>query len=59
VVAIDPSAADLDVRSPAASHERDRGVVGHLACAATVEVAQHVDRAEQLLAVGVGAQPQR
>ncbi|HEV7806372.1 MAG TPA: hypothetical protein VGO80_11165 [Solirubrobacteraceae bacterium] len=59
VVAVDRAVRTVDVGAPAARHEPDRRVVRHPPHTATVEIAQDLDGLEQLLAVGVRAQPQR
>lgn len=56
---IDPAVSQQDVGSPATRYEPEWRVVGHLAGAAAVEVAEHVDGGEQLFAVWVGAQAHR
>src|SRR5450755_3705158 len=56
---VDPAVSQQDVGSPATGHEPDWRGIGHLASAAAIEVAEHVDGGEQLCAVRVGAQTQR
>src|SRR5450755_3377826 len=58
-MAIDPAARHPDVGAPAPRHEPDRRIVRDTPRATAVELPQHLDGLEQLLAFRIGAKTER